>query len=225
VEQATSALLASAPDVSGRVLRGGAALDPATRKPGQRCEECGYGLDVRKLLLAFGVLLTGCGGSSAAPPSTTKAKPPPGAGGTTKAFTMPPSSTPTQCTVYLYGHVAQITFSSQRVDVTPACKAWVQNSARNGAYWVVVSTPGEAPSRSDLTTRCTLTDQQGAVTAVVDDSTRATYGKSACSGLVSAGWSEQSSSGGTATAPAYTDPEGTVCNKALVGPNGYCQRP
>jgi hypothetical protein len=176
------------------------------------------------------VLLAGCGASGTS--QTASGTP---ASSATSGFTMPASATPTQCTACLYGHAAQVTFSSQTLDVAPACKSWARTNGEQGQYWVLVASPASAPSPSDLTTVCNLQNEQDNVNAVVDDDGSATYGQAACSGLVSAGWLESSAPGSptttpmqpppAGTGPVVTDPSGNACYKSLVGSNGYCTTP
>lgn len=100
------------------------------------------------------------------------------------SYQMPASVVPTNCTVELRGHDVRVTFSSQSVDVTPACSTWVQLGASQGELWdrtgpVVV---GEAPV-------CSLV--HGGANAVVDDTGGQAYGQRACTQLLSTGlWTQ-----------------------------------
>ena len=48
---------------------------------------------------------------------------------------MPASSSPTSCSVYLSGHDAQITASSDNFNVAPFCRATIQAQAASGLVW------------------------------------------------------------------------------------------
>ena len=109
---------------------------------------------------------------------------------------MPASSTPTSCTVYLPGHAVEVQYRSQSFHVSPACQNWIQSNAQQDQLWT------KQPSSQSLTNAlgapitlvqfCVLTHTSGGVTATVLDESGGIYGGQACTGLVAAGWVEQS---------------------------------
>jgi hypothetical protein len=98
--------------------------------------------------------------------------------------------------VYLSRQVAQVTFSSQHYDVTPACQHWVMSNAHVGVNWVIVASVLQAPTAKDMTAICDLQTSDGKVFAVVNDHGSATTGQAACAHLVAAGWVGRSAPGG-----------------------------
>jgi hypothetical protein len=182
------------------------------------------------LVIGVAIAAGGCGSATTVTVSGTSAQQSTTSSAAANgSFTMTPSSSSTQCTVYLYGHTAQITFSSDTLDVTPACQTWARTSGAQGEYWVIVQNAGQAPSASDAVTVCSMENAQGTVFAVVNDSRGQTYGQGACSALVSDGWVQSNAPGSpgvtTQTEMTTTDRNGVECDTSLLGPDGLCQRP
>lgn len=103
------------------------------------------------------------------------------------SYSMPASSAPTHCTVWMQGHDATILFSSDSLDVNPACDSWVTSSAASGELWI----KNEVAS-SDIGIVCSLRD--GAAVAEIEDDQGAVFGQQACTELIAGGWTEQDSS-------------------------------
>lgn len=100
---------------------------------------------------------------------------------------MPASPAPTFCNVWLSGHYASILFSSQSVDVQPACASWVRVSAAAGELWLEQADP--YPD-SDLATVCYLRDGSASARVVDESGNDDVYGQQACEGLISGSWTE-----------------------------------
>jgi hypothetical protein len=139
---------------------------------------------------------------------------------------MPPSRSPTQCTVYLHGYTARVSFSSQTLDVVPACANWVNDSARQGQRWLRVAKGKPAPSPPDLAPVCVLASVDENVTALVEDDGRQMHGQAACAGLLARGWVAQQQVASTTTtgttAQSITDPGGNRCARNRFNSLGYC---
>jgi hypothetical protein len=101
----------------------------------------------------------------------------------------------TSCTVYLSGQVAQLTFSSQHYDVTPACQDWVISNLHSRAHWVIVASILEAPHPRDMATTCDLQTKDAKVFAVVSDRGNQTTGQQVCAQLLAARWVGRSAAG------------------------------
>lgn len=99
---------------------------------------------------------------------------------------MPASSVPTICTDYLSGHDAEIQFVSTSYDVSSACQSFIRSEAEANLLWT--EQPPQVIPIATLTDVCSLSSNDGSVTASVVDDASQTYGQAACNGLISAGW-------------------------------------
>jgi hypothetical protein len=90
--------------------------------------------------------------------------------------------------VLLSGHDAEVVFSSPSYEIEPMCTNWVAKQAAGGDLWI----ENGPISNLDVSQVCALTVNGGAATAQVYDSGGAMYGQQACTGLLAAGWTEQS---------------------------------
>jgi hypothetical protein len=132
--------------------------------------------------------VAGCGGSSTrtvtavAPVTTTTA---------VRTVRIHASPRPTGCTDYLYGHSALVTFSSQSADVSAVCRSWVTVNAREGEYWIEASADGKASSPAGVRRVCSLETRKGRLDADVNAQPGDIFGRAACAGLLSAGWTER----------------------------------
>jgi hypothetical protein len=125
---------------------------------------------------------------SATPPPQTQTVTTDAAGPSTYSYQMPSSSTPTQCSVWLQGHDAEIIYTSSSVQVDPACDSWIKSSAAGGELWIkneLATVPADVEQNT-----CSLTSSTGAVTAVVKDEAGGTYGQEACTRLIAGDWTE-----------------------------------
>ena len=84
-----------------------------------------------------------------------------------------------------------VTFSSQSVDVSAACRRWITVNARQGERWTEGGANGQTPLPAGVRQVCTLETLKGRVTAVVDARPGEIFGRAACAGLKSAGWTER----------------------------------
>jgi hypothetical protein len=112
---------------------------------------------------------------------------------TARTVTLRAAPAPTHCTDYLYGHSALVTFSSRTVEVSPVCRSWISVNAKEGQHWIEAA-DGQAPMPTGLRTVCTLDTRKGRITAVVEARLGEIFGRAACAGLRSAGWTERKSS-------------------------------
>jgi hypothetical protein len=143
------------------------------------------------------------------------------AGQQVSSYTMPASTTPTHCSVWLQGHDAEILFSSTSLDVSPACSSWVQNSAASGELWIA----NEIADYSNEQVICSL--QDASARAEVEDEAGGVYGQEACTRLIAGGWQEQTPSAPpttTTTAEAPPPPCPTVTPQDYIpaGAMGKC---
>jgi hypothetical protein len=104
--------------------------------------------------------------------------------------TLGASSGPTQCTAYLSGHSTLVTFSSQSADVSAVCRSWITVNEREGQRWTK-AVSGRGPRPAGVRTACTLETRQGRLSVVVEDLPGEIFGRAACAGLLSAGWTER----------------------------------
>lgn len=94
---------------------------------------------------------------------------------------------PTRCSVWLQGHLAEISFSSGTVQVQPVCDRWAQTQASAGQFWQENEVAAVPPDVEQLV--CLL--QDGPLLATVDDGEGAFYGRQACDALLAGGgWRE-----------------------------------
>lgn len=105
---------------------------------------------------------------------------------------MPASAAPTTCTVYLSGQDALVEWASESDDVASACQSWIRDNARQAELWTE-QTPANGVPFDDAQV-CSLANSAGSVTASVLDDDGQVNGKSACEGLISAGWIERNTS-------------------------------
>jgi hypothetical protein len=130
-------------------------------------------------------------------------------------FHMPASITPTTCTVYLSGQDALVEWASSTYDVAAACQSWIRLNAKQDELWTE-----EIPSNGvpfDDTAVCSLANPDGTVTASVLDDGGQVNGKSACEGLISAGWIEQNPS---VTPPSANSQPAAGAPELIVGSPG-----
>jgi hypothetical protein len=125
-------------------------------------------------------LAAGCASVSVTTTTTTSATPSRG------QIHLASVGTPTECHARLSGHDATITFNSATLNVEPMCAQFVQKSAALGELWVA---DGPATAYGTPQTVCNLVS--GSVNAAVIDTGTLTYGQSACTGMITAGWTEQ----------------------------------
>lgn len=135
-------------------------------------------------------LIAGCGSSGT---RTVTAVPTVTATTTARTVTLRASAAPTRCTDYLHGQSAVVTFSSQSVDVRAACRSWVSVNAREGQDWIEAAAGSQVPLSSGLKRVCTLETREGRITAVVNARPNEVFGRAACAGLMSAGWTQPGS--------------------------------
>jgi hypothetical protein len=114
--------------------------------------------------------------------------------GTTTAHTVTlrASPGPTRCTDYLHGHSTLVTFSSQNANVRAVCRSWISVNAKEKENWIEAAN-GQPPALAGLKTVCTLDTRKGRLTAVVEALPREVFGRAACAGLRSAGWTQRRS--------------------------------
>lgn len=141
-------------------------------------------------MLAVGAsfAVAGCGGGgtrtvTAVPPVTTTTA--------VRTVTIHASPRPTRCTDYLYGHSALVTFSSPSADVSAVCRSWITVNAREGEYWIEASADGKVSSPAGVRRVCTLETRKGRLGAEVDARPGDIFGRAACAGLLTAGWTER----------------------------------
>lgn len=106
-------------------------------------------------------------------------------------YSLPSSATPTSCVAYATGHAAEIQFVSASFNVSTACTTWVADGAKQGSLWTTTQ-PSDASLPDDLQQVCELQSQSGDEYALVLDDGEQTIGQGACTGELSAGWTDWS---------------------------------
>lgn len=105
---------------------------------------------------------------------------------------VPHTGQPSQCTVWLTGGSALVTFQGDGYPVAATCNAWVVQSAKNGSLWTT-QTPTDFSAYGDDVQVCRLRGHNGWEYATVLDasSTAGSAGQASCEGLLSTGqWVE-----------------------------------
>lgn len=101
---------------------------------------------------------------------------------------VPHTGQPSQCTVWLTGGSALVTFQGDGYPVASTCNAWIVKSAKNGSLWTT-QTPTDFGPYSDDVQVCRLRGHNHWEYATVLDasSTAGTAGQASCEGLLSTG--------------------------------------
>ncbi len=176
-------------------------------------------------MIALVVALAGCGSSAStttltpvSSASTTTVSPASPSG--TVRYVMPASSSPTSCSVYLSGHDAQITASSDNFNVAPFCRATIQAQAASGLLW---NNYPPSPMPTDLSPVCELKygSDSGTTITVLDDGGQV-YGQQECAALLAQGWTEQAPTQSPSTTSPPTDTSATTTSAPPKPPEIVC---
>ncbi|MFF3517739.1 hypothetical protein [Streptomyces sp. NPDC002573] len=141
------------------------------------------------VLVASGALLAGCTSShtrAGAPVVRVVSSPAPAASSTPPAAHTDSGAGAGACEIYLYGHAARAEVRSGGSNPASECSSLASSLSQDGSFWTTqaISVQGPVP------VVCAV--QKDDVVVVVRDSGSQIFGQGVCSGLLQAGWREDS---------------------------------